>query len=199
MEAAVGGFVIDLIRGDLLIEIQTRGFSSMRQKVRSLLDLGHEIRIVHPIAVDRWIVRVEGDGSVLGRRRSPRHGTPTDVFSELVSFPHLLSRPGLEVELLLTTQEEYRRHTPDHAWRRKGWTVVERRLIDVVERLRLGSPSDLAGLLPAGLPETFTTAELSERLACPRRLAQQMAYCLRETGMIEAVGKRGNAVEYRIG
>jgi len=55
-EVAVAGYVIDLVRDDLLIEIQTRGFSGMRPKVVSLLDRGHRLRIVHPIAVDRWIV-----------------------------------------------------------------------------------------------------------------------------------------------
>ena len=33
-------------------------------------------------------------------------------------------------------------------------------------------------------------------LARPRRLAQQMAYCLRKMGRIEAVGKEGNAILY---
>ena len=32
-EVAVDGYVIDLVRGDLLIEVQTRGLSSARHKV----------------------------------------------------------------------------------------------------------------------------------------------------------------------
>jgi hypothetical protein len=47
-EVAVDGFVIDLVRRDLLIEVQTRGFSSVRHKVAALLDRGHHVRIVHP-------------------------------------------------------------------------------------------------------------------------------------------------------
>jgi hypothetical protein len=197
VEVAVDGFVIDLVREELLIEVQTRGFSSMRKKVTTLIDLGHHVRIVHPIPVDKWIVKVAADGAVLSRRRSPRHGSPIDVFAELVSFPDLLVHSNLEIELILTSEEEYRRHTPDRSWRRKGWTVEERRLIDVADTLLISDAGDLAALLPPGLPEPFTTADLAPRLGRSRRVAQQMAYCLRIAGAIDAVGKSGNAVEYR--
>jgi hypothetical protein len=199
VEVPVDGFVIDLVREDLLIEVQTRGFSSMKQKITTLLDLGHRVRIVHPIPIDKWLVKVDADGAVLSRRRSPRHGNPTDVFAELVSFPNLLADPHLEIDVILTNEEEYRRHTPDRSWRRKGWTIEERRLIDVVETLLISNTDDLTALLPTGLPDPFTTADLATKLGRPRRAAQQMAYCLRIADVIVAVGKSSNAVEYRVG
>jgi hypothetical protein len=156
------------------------------------------MRVVHPIPIDKWIVKVDADGAVLSRRRSPRHGNPTDVFAELVSFPNLLADSHLEIDVILTNEEEYRRHTPDRSWRRKGWTIEERRLIDVVDTLLISNTDDLAALLPAELPDPFTTADLATKLGRPRRAAQQMAYCLRIADVIVAVGKSGNAVEYRV-
>ena len=199
IEVPIDGFVIDLVRDDLLIEIQTRGFSAMKKKVAALLDGGHRVRIVHSIPIDKWIVKLDAEGEILSRRRSPKHGTPTDIFSELVSIVGLLDHPSLEIEVLMTTEEEFRIHTPDRAWRRKGWVIVERRLIEVVESLAFQSIDDLKGLLPHDLPEAFTTAVLAERLGRPRRAAQQMTYCLRKTGALVAIGKQGNSVEYRQG
>lgn len=196
VEVPVDRFVIDLVRDGLLIEIQTRGFSSMKRKVTDLLDLGHDVRIVHPIAIDRWIVKVDDAGEVLGRRRSPRHGDPTDVFAELVSFPDLIGHPRLGIDLVMTEEEEVRTHTPGKSWRRNGWSVVERRLLEVTDTFVLSAMEDYARLLPAGLPDPFTTADLSTLLARPRRSAQQMTYCLRETGLITMVGKTGNAILY---
>ena len=120
VEVPVDGFVIDLVRDDLLVEVQTRGFSSMKHKVTTLVGRGYRVRIVHPIPIDKWIVKVDADGTVLSRRRSPRHGSAADIFAELVSFPDLLAHPHLEVEVLLTIEEEYRRHTPNRSWRRQG-------------------------------------------------------------------------------
>lgn len=197
VEHSVDGFVVDLVRGDLLIEVQTTGLSAMRPKVIRLLALGHRLRIVHPIPVDKWIVRVGEDGEVLGRRKSPKHGQPSDIFAELVGIPDLVLEDGLEIELVSTIEEEYRHHTPGRSWRRDGWSVAERRLVAVVGSLSIDDLDDLVRLLPAGLPETFTTAELSDQLGRTRRAAQQMAYCLRKVGALEPVGKRGRAIVYR--
>jgi hypothetical protein len=196
-EIAIDGYVIDLVRGDLLIEIQTRGFSELRPKITALLAAGHRVRIVHPIAVDRWIVRVDADGTFLGRRRSPSHGGVADLAPALVSIPDLLADPAFEIEVLLIAEEEYRRHEAGRCWRRRGWTVAERRLVEVVDRAVFADPADLVRLLPRGLPEAFTTADLALGLGRPARTAQQVAYCLRRLGLIEATGKRGHAVEYR--
>jgi hypothetical protein len=198
VEHPVDGFVIDVVRGDLLIEIQTNGFAGMKRKIATLVAGGHPIRIVHPIAVDRTIVKIEDDGTIVGRRLSPKHGAAIDIFSQLVSFPDLVVDFDLEIVVVLTVEDEYRVHSPGRAWRRKGWIVEERRLKGVVGSLTLASGSDLLALLPANLSEPFTTSDLAASLGRRMRVAQQMAYCLRETGLIEKSGKRGNAIEYRI-
>jgi hypothetical protein len=197
IEVPVSGYVIDLVRDGMLIEVQTRGFSSMRAKVRALLSLGHRLRIVHPIAVNRWIVKAADDGAVIDRRLSPKHGRPVDLFPELVSFPDLVAEPNLDIDIVLTHEEEVRHHTPDRSWRRNGWSVTERRLIDVTGTMLIDDAHDLASLLPDTLAEPFTTGDLATALGVTRRTAQQMAYCLRVLGAIVGVDKHGNAISYR--
>jgi len=195
IEEPVDGFVIDIVRKGVLIEIQTRGFSSMKRKLTKLLER-HAVRVVHPIALEKWIVKLDEVGQVTSRRKSPKRGAPVDLFAELVSFPELVSHPDLTLELLLIRVEEVRRFDGTKAWRRKGWVVEERRLLAVVDRLVVDSPAALASLLPSEVPQQFTTAELADALQRHRRLAQQMAYCLRRAGVIEEVGKEGNAIVY---
>src|SRR5436305_10137168 len=90
LEVAVGRFVIDLVRADgELVEIQTGGFGALGPKLDALLD-DHRMRIVHPVAADRRIVRVDDGGEVLAVRQSPRRATALDVFDKLVAFPALL-------------------------------------------------------------------------------------------------------------
>lgn len=196
VEQPLDGFVIDLVRGDVLIEIQTRGFSSMKRKLEALIPR-HTVRVVYPVPVEKYIVKVDEDGVVASRRRSPKRGAAVDVFAELVSFPELIAEGSLTVEVLLITEEELRRHDPTRAWRRKGWVVEERRLLEVRDRLVLDCPQRLAALLPHDLPGEFTTADVATALGRRRRLAQQMTYCLRHVGAIDMIGKTGNAVVYR--
>jgi len=198
LEVPLDGLQIDMVRGDLLIEIQTSSIATMRPKLERLLPR-RTVRLVHPVPAVTWIVRVEGgERRELGRRRSPREGRLEDAFDELVGLRGLLAHPNLSVELLLTHEEEVRELQPGRAWRRKGWVVVERRLVDVVKRLLIRDALDLRGLLPPGLPRSFTTGHLAEKLGIRRSLAQKMAYCLRESGAIETVGIQGNALRYRM-
>lgn len=194
LEVPVDGYLIDLVRGDLLVEIQTRSFSKMRAKLNALLE-AHDVRIVHPVALDRWIVRLSDDGEVLGRRKSPKHGGYPDLFSELVAFPELIASDGLTIEVVLTREDEIRRHDPGRAWRRKGWVVEERHLIEVVEQREFHDAADLAELL-GDVPDVFTTRDVVETQGCALRTAQQMTYCLRKSGAVAVVGKQGNAILY---
>lgn len=195
-EVQVGRFVADIVRDGKLIEVQTRGFSSMRSKLDALLD-EHPIVIVHPIAHRKWIVKGPHDGKPSTRRKSPKVGSLYDVFGELVSFPSLADHPNFAIEVLMIDEEEVRRFDGNRSWRRRGWAVVDRRLLDVTDRISLVTAADWVSLLPPEVSEPFTTADLAAGIDRPRRTAQQMAYCLREMGAIEISGKRGNALEYR--
>ncbi|MCD4690569.1 hypothetical protein K8S17_03830 [bacterium] len=196
LEAPVDGFTIDIVRGDLLIEIQTGGFSSIRRKLERLVE-SHYVRLVHPLPVEKWIVkRPKKRKAKETRRRSPKHCTPFDAFSEIVRLPKLLLHPNFELELLLTHEEEVRSYDGTRGWRKKGWVTDERRLLEVVGCERITSAADAAAFLPDELMEPFGTAELGRAIDRPRWVAQKMAYCLREIGEIEIAGKDGNALLY---
>lgn len=182
-EVPLEGRQIDVVRGELLIEVQTGSFGSIRAKLEDLLDR-HPVRLVHPVPAERWVVRQGPDGQLLGRRRSPRRGRVEDAFAELVRLPRLFLRPNFSFEVLLVRDEELRART-GRAWRNRGWVVQERRLLAVLDRRRLTS-ANLLDLLPPGLPDLFTTADLARGLGVDRTVAQQMAYCLREARAIEA-------------
>jgi hypothetical protein len=73
---------------------------------------------------------------------------------------------------------------------------VERRLLGVLERHVIATPSDLWSLISWELPEPFQTLHLAHVLNRPRWFAQKVAYCLRESGASTAIGKMGNALVY---
>ncbi len=195
-EAAVDGFRIDIVRGDLLIEIQTRNLSAIRRKLAMLVEQ-HCVRLIYPIAQEKWIVRQSSSGRrILGRRKSPKRGGVELVFEELVSLPRLLAHPNFSLEVVLIQEEEIRRYDGTHTRRRKGWGTHERRLVQVVGQRVFETPAELSELIPAGLAEPFTTTQLAESIRRPLALAQKMAYCLREMGAIVATGKRGRGNLY---
>ena len=68
IEQVVGGFVVDLVRGDLLVEIQTGSFAPLRRKL-GVLTRQHRVRLVAPLPLVRTIIRLSDEGELLSARR----------------------------------------------------------------------------------------------------------------------------------
>jgi len=197
-EVTIDGFVIDIVQDDLLLEIQTSSFTSIKSKLLNLVR-AHHVRLIYPIAQEKWIVKLAKDN--MGketRRKSPKRGRVEDLFWEMVSFPQLLANPRFSIEVLLIMEEEVRRYAGKRKWRRRGWVIEERRLLGVADQKLFEEPTDWRTLLPESLGGAFTTKDLSEAMDIRRPLAQKMAYCLRKAGVIDLIGKQGRANSYRV-
>src|SRR3954470_6160482 len=146
-EVPYGGYVIDLVRGDELIEVQTAGFHRLKAKLDALLD-AHPMTIVHPVCAQRRIVRVDEHGEVVAARRSPLRGGVLDVCGELVSFPSLRSHPNLRVDVVLCAEDHVR--GPEPVVRRgRRRDPGQRRLAAGLAGPRVEGPRGPPGLLAA--------------------------------------------------
>ena len=171
-EQPVDGYVADLVRGDELIEIQTRNFGALKRKLSALLQ-NHAVRLVHPIPAQKWIVRLDRDGTtVLSRRRSPKRGSVFDVFDELVSIPGLVANPQFSLEVLLVEVEETRCHDGRGSWRRRGWSIHR----PDSRRRRVPTPLQWSSRLCRPLARD-TAGTVYEQRACrrPRSATQKIA------------------------
>lgn len=199
LEVRVDNFIIDIVRDDLLIEIQTKNFSAIKRKLQSLVR-NYNVRLVYPIPIRKWIVRIaESNDETIGRRRSPKRGRLTDLFDELVSMPHLVKEQNFTMEVLMIEEEEIR-HTNGAnqalrkrgRWRKRGFSVRDRRLLDVVEKVRFADTGDFLSFLPTDLDQPFTNRDLAEKTGLSIHRARRMTYCLRKMGAIEEVDKDRN-------
>jgi hypothetical protein len=142
---------------------------------------------VHPVTAERRIVRLDGHGESV--RQSPRR-------DKLVAPSVAAHPPDLTIEVLLLREDHIRAARPLTS-RRRIRDPGERRLVEVLDRVELRSPSDVLQVLPALLPEPFSTRELAELLRCKVLLAQRTVYCLRMVKIVEPAGKRGRSPLHR--
>lgn len=195
IEAEVDGYVVDIVRADELVEIQTHNFATMKRKLTGLLQR-HTVRLVYPIAQAKWITRVKADRHTsIGRRKSPQRGAVEDVFLELVSLPELIGHPRFTLEVVLIHEEEIRCPRLGKQ-RRRDWRVCNRRLLEVREAVTFAGPSDFRRFIPSDLSTPFTSSDLAAALQRPAYFAQKMTYCLRKMGTLSIVGKRQRAWLY---
>jgi hypothetical protein len=193
IEAEVGNFVVDVFDGTRIIEIQTSSFSSIKKKLSKLISK-YEVKLVYPLANEKWIIHESIDGSkILSRRKSPKRMSYLNVFEELVSMPRLVAHSNFSLEVILVKEEEVRRKDGKGSWRRRGWSIIDHRLLKIVSKRVFKNPSDFVYFIPQALIEPFTTSDFAESVGCSRRIAQKAMYCMRKMGYLSVVGKKGKA------
>jgi len=190
-EVSLEGYRIDAVdaRGTL-VEIQSGPLGPLRSKLCKLLPR-FPVRVVKPVVLTRRVVRKRRLGSPdMSSRRSPKGGSLTDVFEDLVGLAGLLPEQNLHVELLAVSIDEVR--VPRRRW--PGYAIADRRLLEILDTCSIETPADLWKLLPEGhdwrIP--FTTSDIARRMGRPLWFAQRVAYCLRLSGAAREIGKRKN-------
>jgi hypothetical protein len=197
LEVKVEDFIVDIFQGRLLIEIQTGNFSAIKRKLIKLL-LNNQVRLVYPIAKLKWIVHVSKSGEFVRRRKSPKKGKLTDVFYELVYVPRLIKDRNFSLEVLLIEEEEVRCNDGKGSWRRRGFSVKDRKLLNVFDRIIFEDSRDFLELLPKELDGHFTNKVLALKLGISISLAQKITYCLRKMGAISIAGKKRNEFLFQV-
>jgi hypothetical protein len=197
LEVKVEDFIVDILRDKLLIEIQTRNFSAVKKKLIKLL-LNNQVRLVYPIAKLKWIVHVSRSGELVRRRRSPKKGKLIDLFYELVHTASLIGDRNFSLEVLLIEEEELRCNDGRGSWRRRGVSVIDRKLLDMFDRIVFRDSRDFLEFLPKDLDEYFTNKVLALKLGISVKLAQKITYCLRKMGAISIASKKRNELLFQV-
>jgi hypothetical protein len=196
LEAEVNGYIVDILQDQRIIEIQTGNFGAMKRKLSALLP-HYPITIAHPIPSERWLISLDQNHTVISKRKSTKRGNIYHLFNELVYLPtDILTHKNLSFVGVMTHDEEIRIADGQGSWRRKGMSIFDRKLVQVIGLFPFNTSAELIGLLPDDLPTPFTTADLASALSQPKRIIQRMAFTLKQAGLITITGKKGNAYCY---
>ena len=195
-EVRLDNYIVDILRGNLAIEVQTKNFSALKEKLQTLTKK-YQVRLVYPLTEKKWITHVTKDQTVLDKRKSPRKGRLTDLFGELVMIPHMIGVENFSLEILFIDEEEVRCDDGKGSWRRKGVSIKERKLLKVNDRMLFQNRADYLKILPESLNGVFTNRELAKLAKMPVRTARQITYCLRKGGVIRLAGKKGREIGFQ--
>jgi hypothetical protein len=186
IEQKVCGYKIDVLSGRQAYEIQTKGFHKIRPKISRLVGEGYSVTVVYPLQ------GMLESRQALGRtRKVTRNTSPIRAFEELVYIAKMLPLDKLSVEVLRLHERSTKR-------KNRRNRVRNTRLVGVLGRWLIESPSDLIPLLPGDLPSPFTTKDLADSGKVGKMLANKVAYTLRHSGAATQVGHRGRYILYEL-
>lgn len=191
-ELKIGRYVADAATADGgILEVQTGAFAPLRRKLAAFLEQ-YEVTVVHPAYGARWVRSADPEtGELSPRRRCGRPESAWKLFYALPAIREFLGRPNLHFLVPVLEVSE---------WRVKGDRRRSRR--DRVPKALLAEyafarPADFLTLLPEELSEPFTSAGLARTAGIPRGDAQMYLYLVHQLGLLDRVGKQGNAYLYQ--
>lgn len=197
-EIPIENFVADIYAEGEIIEIQTRQFNKMREKLKCFLPL-YPVTIVYPIPREKWIIWIDEESGELSRKRkSPVKGNPYFVFPELYKIKSFLKDPNLRLRLALMDVEEYKLLNGWSRGRKKGATRYDRIPTELVEEVEISCMEDYMQFVPYELEGEFTSREFAKAAHIPVSLAQNVLNILYHVGTVTRVGKKGNQYLYAV-
>ena len=197
-EIPIDRYIADLYHDGQITEIQTAHLDAMRDRLNCFL-AQYPVRIVYPIPARKWIIWVDpGTGALLKRNPSPLRGSFYHAFRELYRIRPWLRDPNLSLELLLIDMEEYRLLDGWSRDGKRGSHRYDRIPLFLQDRMLLTCPGDYMQLVPADLPEPFTSAQFAGAVGFNRKGFSTVPLLLTELGVLERTGKKGNSYLYRV-
>lgn len=195
-EIPIENYVADIYADGEIIEIQTRQFDKLRNKLNVFLPL-YPVTIVYPIPREKWLIWIDEDsGELSEKRKSPKKGNLYMIFPELYKIKMHLLNPNLRLKPVLLDMEEYKLLNGWSKDKKKGSTRYDRIPMQIVEEVEINCIADYMQFVPYELPEEFTVKQFAKAAHITTSLASVTLNILYHVGTVERVGKQGNAYVY---
>ena len=197
-EIPVENYVADIYADGEIIEIQTRQFDKLREKLKVFLPL-YPVTIVYPIPREKWLIWIdEESGELSNKRKSPKKGNAYMIFPELYKIKMFLKEENLRVRPVLLDMEEYKLLNGFSKDKKKGASRFDRIPTALVEEIEINCAEDYMQFVPYNLPEKFTARDFAREAHISTQLAQKVLNILYYMETVERVGKVGNAYLYEV-
>lgn len=181
-EIKVDGYICDIVKDDIIIEIQTRALNKLKNKLEKLLP-NHKIKVVYPIPYIKYLCWLD-DGEVVSERKSPKVGSIYDISKELYKIKWFLANPNLELTILLISLKEYRNLDGYSKDKKRGSTRYDRVPLELVSEIVV---NDYHMFVP--FEEPFTSKDYAKKTKQNLSRAQTLLTILQYLNIIEVIGK----------
>lgn len=197
-EIKVGRFVADIVGEQGVIEIQTRNFGSLLEKLDNFLEFC-EVTVVYPLPALKYVSWLDMEtGELSPKHKSPKKCRIYDAFKEIIRIKYALDNPRFHLVLCFLEMDEIRYLNGWSENKKRGSSRCDRIPKDIIEEVRFDCVEDYRRFLPDGLPEDFTSAHYAKACKINKHLASNGLNILNYLGLVERVGKKGNSFIYKV-
>ncbi len=195
-EIKIGSYIADIVNDQGILEVQTRQFNKLRNKLEVFLSVS-DVTVIYPVAHTKWLIWIdEQTGETTKKRKSPKTGQPYDILFELYKIKNFLPNPRLKLCIVLLDVEEYRFLNGWSQDKKKGSSRYERIPTGLIDEVSINNRNDYSKLIPEGPAKPFTSKEFAKSAGLSLSTSQAALNVLNFVGAVTRTGKIGNRYVY---
>ena len=202
-EIKVGGYVADIRRENLIIEIHCGSFASIRDKINYYLENCRDDKIifVHPVLAVRhmcWIDKQTGESSRISS--SPKFTGIYKFYEQIYYIKDYIGNEKFNLKLLLLEILEYKFLDGWGKFKKNNATKIDKIPMAIVGEENFNLKKDYLKFIPSKLIDKggFTAKELSGESEVKGRPVYSFINAMRKTGIIAETGKKGRSIYYTV-
>lgn len=190
------GSVADVLRGDEILEIQTRALGRLRPKLDKFLK-EKRVTVVFPIASETRIFWLDKEtGEMSPPRKSPKRCGIYDAVFELYNIRDYISNPRFSLKLIFLSVDEFRYRGARVLGKERRKMRIERIPTSISEIIDLNSPEDYKIFFPEGIGDEFCAADLERAVGHGFSHGYSLVRLLRSSSLIDDGVKMGRRIVY---
>lgn len=193
-EVKIDNYFVDVLKDNNIIEVQTKQFNKIRDKLNYLLSLNkYKINLVFPVFNNKTIYFIQ-DSIYSLPKKSPKKLKYPEIFYELYKIKQLLNNKDLIITILVFDINEYRIKENN----RKGYICFDRVPTKLINEIIIKSKEDYLMFLPNNLQEKFTSKDICVLTKSNIKYVNKMLNVLKYVDVLDVIGKDGRKYVYSI-
>lgn len=199
-EVKINNYYADIYRDNEVIEIQTKQFNKLRDKLDFFLnDLKLNVHLVYPMFNDIYLYWVEKDtNKVIKGNKSPKKFNIIYAFYELYKIKNYLKHDNFTFSILVFDIDMYRYLNGYSKDLKRGTKCMDKIPKSLRYVYTFNNPSDYLLCLPDTLLETFTVKDIVKLSNVGSKYVYYMLNVLTSLDVLEVFGKSGRMNLYKV-
>ncbi len=190
------GFIADIKRENRIIEIETSGFTGLREKLDAYLPTC-QVTLVYPMTAIRYLSWIDpATGDITPKRRTSKKETAADLLFECIYIADYLTHPNLTVSGICLEMQEYRMLDGWSKDKKKGSHRYERIPTDYLGYISLHGKEDYEALIPRSCTKDFTMKEFCAAMGTNMYTGRAVMKIFKNWGLLIESGKKGRCLLY---
>ncbi len=196
-EVKIGNFIADIYNEEGIIEIQTRNFYKLKEKLQFFLSEGYQVTIVYPIIVNKMIITMKNEDNDALFRKSPSHKTAFSALSEVYTIREFLKFDNLHFHFVYLDALDVKERVNKKKIFDKDKKSIDKIPLKIIKEEDYSSYLDFKKIIE-DIDYRFSAKELKKIKKCALKELRISLSLLKQLNLVKVVEKRGREYIYEV-